>query len=791
MKPLLTLPRTVLAVLIGLAVTVSLFIVPAGAQSAPGLDPNPKPQTIPALQEWTGGNGSFHYSGATRIVRAAPNARALKTTSEVFADDLRELNGHAVTQVIGTKASLRTGDIFLSLGSTDTDLGTEGYALSVTDKIVITARDDRGAFYGTRTILQLLKQDTAIPQGTTRDWALKPERGLMMDVGRKYFTPQWLKDHVKELAYLKMNYLHLHLSDNQGFRIESTSHPEVVSYEHLTKREVKDIIALAARYKITVVPEIDAPGHLRQVINVHPELRLVTSTGTPQQEFIDLSKPGTYRLLKDLYKEYLALFPGPYFHIGADEYRVGSYSQYPQLEQYAKDTYGPDATGKDVYLGFMNWANEIVRDAGKTTRAWNDGVGGGSAVTVNPNIILEFWYDLGLSPQKHIDNGHLISNESWNPTYYVLGSGGPSGPAAQWGYDTWNPDLFQGNQTITDASESKNLGTKLHVWCDRDTATQERVASDIKNPLRMVAQQTWGSPKLVTPWSSFTATIDTIGRNPAWPADAQQGNVAAGRPVTVSSTAGGSVAGANAVDSDYTTRWSSRRGDNQSITVDLGIPKPVSRVKLHWEDAYGKGYRIQVSDDATTWKTVHTTTTGDGGIDDLTGLTGTGRYVRMQGTYSANGAGYALNEFEVYAPVIESGSTYQLKTGGQALDIPLTGTDGTQLTVDSPDSGDNQKFVITANSNNTYTLKSAHSGLCVAISTNSNTGGQAIIQTACASTAAQRWSLWQTSDSGYSLVATTASAQMITAESATSGAKVISLGIMAAPHQSWTFTKAS
>lgn len=789
MKPLLSLSRIVLAVLIGLAATVSVAIVPASAQTTP----NPKPQTIPALQEWTGGNGSFTYSSATRIVRAARNARALATTSQVFADDLRDLNGYPVTQVIGTTASLRAGDIFLSLGSTDTALGTEGYALSVTDRITITARDDRGAFYGTRTILQLLKQSTSIPQGTARDWALKPERGLMVDVGRKYFTPQWLKDHVKELAYLKMNYFHLHLSDNQGFRIESTSHPEVVSYEHLTKQEVKDIIALAARYKITVVPEIDAPGHLRQVLNVHPDLRLVTSTGTQQQEFIDLSKPGTYTLLKDLYEEYLALFPGPYFHIGADEYRVGSYSQYPQLEQYAKDTYGANATGKDVYLGFMNWANDIIRAAGKTTRAWNDGVGGGTAVTVNPNIILEFWYNSGLSPQKHIDNGHLISNDSWSPTYYVLGSGGPSGPGSQWGYDTWNPDLFQGNQTITDSSKSKNLGTKLHVWCDRDTATQERVANDIKDGLRMVAQQTWGSPKLVTPWSSFTTVINTIGRNPAWPTDAQQGNVAAGRPVTVSSTEArsedSSVAGANAVDSDYTTRWSSHRGDNQSITIDLGIPKPVSRVKLHWDNSYGKGYLIQISDDATTWTTVYTTTTGDGGIDDLTGLTGTGRYVRMQGTAPATGYGYSLNEFEVYAPVIQSGATYQLKTGGKAMDIPLTNTDGTQLTVDSPHSGDDQKFVITANPNNTYTLKSVYSGLCVAISTGSNTGGQAIIQTACTSTAAQRWSLWQTAATGYSLVATTASAQMITAESATNGAKVISLGIMAAPLQSWTFTK--
>jgi hexosaminidase len=597
---------------------------------------------------------------------------------------------------------------------------------------------------------------------------------------------------VKELAYLKMNYFHLHLTDNQGFRIESTSHPEVVSYEHLTKQEITEIIALAAKYKITVVPEVDAPGHLRQVLNVHPELRLVNSAGVQQWESIDLSNPGAYTLLKDLYDEYLALFPGPYFHIGADEYHVSNYSEYPQLVQYAKDTYGANAVGKDVYLGFINWANGIVRAKGKTTRAWNDGIGGGAAVTVNPNIILEFWWNAGKSPQAHIDAGHLISNESWNPTYYVMGTGGPSGPSATSGYDTWDVDVFQGNQTITDASDAKNLGSKIHVWADRDIATQERVAADIKNGLRMLAQKTWGSPKVVSPYTSFTTLINTIGNNPGWPTNAQAGNVAAGRPVTVTSTEVASLGGANAVDSTYGTRWASGYSDNQSITVDLGFPRPVSRVKLNWENAYGRGYQIQISNDKTNWTTIYTTTTGDGGIDDLTGLTGRGRYVRMQGTARATTYGYSLYEFEVYAPVIQSGATYQLKTGGLALDVPGSSTtDGRQLELYSPHTGANQKFVITANSDgSTYVLKSVSSGLCVTISSTSNTGGQPVTQSACtAGNNQQRWSLWQTADNGYSLVAITASAQAVAVNSATNGAKVITLGLQPTSLQSWTLTK--
>ncbi|HVK24343.1 MAG TPA: family 20 glycosylhydrolase [Actinokineospora sp.] len=788
MRNLRSLAHGLFAVVVAMTATVAAGVTPAAAQTTP----NAQPKTIPALREWTGGTGTFTYTSATRILRATANATTLATTSQVFADDVKALTGHTLAQATGTTTDLRAGDIYLSLGSADTALGAEGYALSVTDKITITARDDKGAFYGTRTVLQLLKQSTSIPRGTARDWALKPERGLMIDNGRKYFTTQWLKDHVKELAYLKMNYFHLHLTDNQGFRVESTSHPEIVAYDHLTKQEIRDIVALAAKYKITIVPEIDAPGHLRQVLDAHPELELVNSSGVASAGNIDLGKDATYTFLKDLYDEYLDLFPGPYFHIGADEYHIGNYADYPQLQTYARAKYGATANGKDAYLGFINWANGIIRAKGKTTRAWNDGVGGGVAVTVNPNVILEFWFNYGLSPQKHIDNGHLISNESWNPTYYVVGTGGPSGPSTTSGYDTWDVDVFQGNQTITDASDAKNLGSKIHVWCDRDTASQERIAADIRTGLRMLAQRTWGSPKLVTPYSNFAALIDTIGRNPAWPTDFQVGDVAAGRPVTVTSTEAGSLPGANAVDSEYKTRWASGYSDNQSITVDLGIPKPVSRVKLHWEAAYGKGYQIQVSNDASTWTTIYSTTTGDGGVDDLTGLAGTGRYVRMQGTARATTYGYSLYAFEVYAPAVESGATYQIKTNGKAIDVPGSSTaDGTGLILYSPHSNANQKFVITRNTSygdNTYSLKNVNSGLCVSLAANTNAEFQAIVQTSCAvSSGGQRWSIWP-SPTGYLLVSSVNS-QVITAEAATNSSKVISTHNVATSLQSWTFTK--
>ncbi|AHH95281.1 family 20 glycosylhydrolase [Kutzneria albida] len=612
------------------AILLALTLITPSAHAGAAPAANTKPSTIPALRQWTGGTGSFTFGPGSRVVLGST---VLSSTANTFAADLKSLYGRDFTPVVGTP---RPGDVYLALGGADPQ---EGYTLSITDRITITAPTDTGLFNGTRTVLQLLHQGTSVPQGSARDWPSYPQRGLMVDDGRKFFTLDWLIDQVRELAYLKMNYLHLHLSDNEGFRVESTSHPEVVSTEHLSKAEVRTLLAVAAAYHVTVVPEIDMPGHLRAVLNAHPDLRLTGADGSVSTDFIDLSKDGSYALLKDLITEYAELFPGPYFHIGADEY-VGNYGNYPQVLAYAKQHYGANAVAKDTYLGFVNWADDLVRASGKTTRAWNDGLYGGSAVTVHPDVLVEFWYNYGLSPQQLVDGGHQIMNSSYTPTYYVLGRGKAS-PATT--YEQWTPNLFQGNQSLTDPSH--NLGEKVHVWCDfPDAETEAHVASGIRDLLRVVAQQTWGSAKPADGYSAFQDVIGLIGRNPAWPV----GNLAANRPITVSSTETPDFPGYNAVDGDYATRWSSAYGDGEWITVDLGSVHAVSRVKLSWETAYGKAYQVQTSVDGTNWNTIYSTNAGRGGTEDLTGLTGSGRYVRMQGVTRATGWGYSLYEFEVY-----------------------------------------------------------------------------------------------------------------------------------------------
>jgi hexosaminidase len=588
--------------------------------------------TVPAIQQWTAGTGSYTFTTSSRILVDPAYASSLNGEAATFATDLGALAGRTITVV--QQATPATGDLLLTLGGTD---AAEGYTMTVGPSVKIQASTATGAFYGTRTVLQLLRLSTNISAGTARDWPAKQERGLMVDQGRKFFTVGWLSKHIKELSYLKLNVFHFHLSDNFGFRLESSTHPEIVSAQHYSKQDIADLVALGNKYHVAIVPEIDMPGHMDAILASHPELQLTPS-------FLDLSKDGAYTLVQDMLNEYLPLFPSRYWHLGADEY-VTNYSSYPQLLTYARAHYGPNATAKDTYYGFINWANGLVRAGGKTMRMWNDGIkSGDGTITPASNIVVEFWFNYGLTAQQLLDRGHTVANESWDPTYYVLGG---SKPNNTWAYETWQPNLFQGGQTINDAS--RNLGSNVHVWCDNPNAeTEDQVAGGIKYTLRVLAQQTWGSPKPVATYAAWQPIADAVGHAPGWPVDTPAGDLALNKPVTVSSTETSTFPGSNAVDGSYGSRWSSAYADPSWIQVDLGAPQTIGRVVLRWEAAYGKGYQIQVSNDATNWTTVYSTTTGAGGVDDLT-VNGTGRYLRMYGTARGTTYGYSLWEIEAYA----------------------------------------------------------------------------------------------------------------------------------------------
>jgi hexosaminidase len=469
-----------------------------------------RPRTIPALKDWHARSGDYVFTANARIVLTEHDTPQISETAEVFAADLHALTGMVIPVVNGVQA--HTGDLVLSIDGECIVSSDEGYILDVGECLKISARTADGVFNGTRTVLQLLKRSSCIRGGVAHDWPDHPQRSLMVDMGRKYFSVAWLERRIRELAFLKYNYFHFHLSDNYGFRLECESHPEIVSPQHYTKAEIRSLIELARKYHITIVPEIDMPGHMDVILAAHPELRLASSDGSITYERlgdIDLANPASYRFMQDLLDEFIPLFPGPYWHIGADEYLLhDDYDRFPQLLHYAREQFGPEANPRDCYLAFVNWANEIVKSHGKITRVWNDGLYGGKAVSIARDMIYEYWVQGSVTPQEILNLGISIVNSDIAHLYYVLGNGYRAHSDRI--YDLFEPHIF-GKQVAIEPLSPLNLGAKLHVWCDvPDAETEGQVAEGIKYPLCALSQKNWGSPKLVPDHESFVKLCDEL-----------------------------------------------------------------------------------------------------------------------------------------------------------------------------------------------------------------------------------------------------------------------------------------
>jgi len=512
-----------------IGVLLAAVLAPLGAaQVLPGAaatEPAP-PKTIPALQEWAPGTGSFTLGADPAIVVPSTDASALFSTAELLAQDLTELAG--VTPTIEVGVAAQEGDIELAR-STENSLGIEGYRLEVADTLKVSAPSVPGVFYGTRSVLQLLHQSPTVPAGTARDWPRYPERGVFVDLGRKYYSPAFFERLIQRMSYLKLNVLHLHLSDDNGLRVESTQHPEVVADPHLTKVEVADIVALAARHNISVIPEIDMPGHMTGILEDHPEFQLRNLLGTREPSKLDVTNPAARAFAKELIAEYLPLFPGSVWHIGADEYMLAvEYPLYPSLTQWAIRKYGLLANAKDTLHDFVNEMATYVEGHGRQARIWNDEAGDGSRVQLKPSIVVEWWTNvnplsdpLAPSPQQLLADGHKVTNMGWWPCYF--GSPGLPEPSMREAYDEWQVHRFYGpiylNSTIQfppaviDPNEPRNLGSRLAIWGDGKVRTEDEVATDTLPHLRVMAQKTWESPEPAT-YDEFLGYGDAVGSGP-------------------------------------------------------------------------------------------------------------------------------------------------------------------------------------------------------------------------------------------------------------------------------------
>ncbi|MFB7587931.1 glycoside hydrolase family 20 protein [Streptomyces sp. NPDC056169] len=462
------------------------------------------PRTVPAVRDHEAARGPGWKPAPTAGIVVAPG-------SEGLADEARLLAGELKIVYRGAVAA-RAGDVELALGGKG---APESYTLITRDdRVRITGPDQAGVFYGTRTLKQSVKGSGAMPEGTVTDAPAKPQRGLNLDIARKFFTAEWIEARLREMADLKLNQFGLHFSDDQGFRIASDTHPEIVSAQHLTKAEVRRILALAESLHITVVPEIDSPGHLGAVLRAYPDLRLLNVQGVPRQGAIDISKPASARLVDELLREYADLFPGGWFHVGADEYQAltvrSPEASYPQLAAAARQKYGPQARVQDLAEGWLNDRAAVVRDTGKVAKAWNDGFFRGGVVHADQGIEVEYWTgkEIGARPPaEYLAEGRKVMNLNDEYLYYVLGQPNDfTYPTGRRIYEQWTPLVLRGTTPVPARYDPQILGARFAVWCDLSRSqTQAQVADGIRLPLTALAQKVWDERKPALTWDQFRA----------------------------------------------------------------------------------------------------------------------------------------------------------------------------------------------------------------------------------------------------------------------------------------------
>jgi hexosaminidase len=468
------------------------------------------PRTIPAVRAHTPARGPGW--------RPAPGRRVVVNDAGL-ADEGRLLAGELGLTYAGQKNDVRAGDVRLAVnGGKGAD--PESYRMTVGGgRVVISAPGDAGVFYGTRTLKQAVHGGGTAPEGVVRDEPAKPVRGFSLDIARKNFTAGWIEDRVRELGDLKFNRLQLHFSDDQAWRIESDSHPEIVSQQHLTKAQVKRIVALAAQRHITVVPEIDSPGHLGAVIAAHPELQLRSGAGTAARGAVDISNPASAKIVDDLLNEYAGLFPGADWHLGGDEYRALMVSDpaatYPQLAAAARKAYGAGATVEDLTTGWLNDRAKTVRAHGRAPIAWNDGFFRGTSVRAADDIRVGYWTgkEIGARPPvEYLSEGRKVVNYNDKFLYYVLGQ--PNQfyyPTGQRIYEEWTPRVLRGTTAVPAKYDGQILGGYFAVWCDFPNAqTQDQVAAGIRMPLRATVQKLWDPGKPALTWTRFKALADRL-----------------------------------------------------------------------------------------------------------------------------------------------------------------------------------------------------------------------------------------------------------------------------------------
>ncbi len=450
----------------------------------------------PKLVEKTG-EGTWRLTG--RVI--LPEDGSLDRAAALLGEDYPALA--AAEKVRG--GAVRPGDLVVRLGQpevlADKTTFDEGFTVEVGASAELTAQSRRAAVYGLRTVFEAGE----LAFGRLADWPCTNERGLHLDAGRKYYTKDWIMERVKDLSRNRMNVLWLHFSENEGFRIDSERHPEVPSRFHLTKDEVREIIALCGELFVDINPALDCPGHLGAALLEHPRWRLNREMAEPLYSALDITNPDARAFLLELVDEYAELFAGSkVFHIGGDEFiDFNHFERFPEMDACARERLGPDCGGVDLYVDFLNQVIAHVRAKGFQVRVWNDGLfrpDQAEHVELDRNVQIAFWsnWDKGMAPLKaFLDRGYQVVNYHSEYLYFILLIRKDySDPDPDKILTQWHPGMFpthpvSGPQTLNPKSEQM-LGCCYSIWSDwPDLEDEEEVDRRSRDSIRAFGIRCW------------------------------------------------------------------------------------------------------------------------------------------------------------------------------------------------------------------------------------------------------------------------------------------------------------
>ena len=494
-------------------------------------------QIIPKPSKLEMQTGKFLVDGNTKIV----GSEALENEGELLASMLSNATGATINF-----SSEGSGNITLKLD--DTIENEEGYALNVTfDNIQISGKNTKGVFYGIQTLRQLMPaaietadgkvKELTIPAVTITDSPRFRYRGMHLDVGRHLFPVEFIKKYIDLIAMHKMNTFHWHLTEDQGWRIEIKKYPKLTEIgawrkETLvghgatkkldrkfdgkkyggfyTQEEVKDIVAYAATKHVTVIPEIELPGHSLAAIAAYPELGNTGEqyeVGTRWGVYDEIYAPSekTFQFLEDVLTEVIALFPSELIHIGGDEAPKTQWKASKLAQEVIKREGLKDEHELQSY--FIKRIEKFLNSKGRNIIGWDEILEGGLA----PNAAVMSWrgteggieaakqkHDVVMSPGHSVYFDHYQTEDKENEP---LAIGGKTTVADVYAYEPMPEEL-------TTEEQQYILGAQANVWTEY-MKTTDYVEYMILPRMSALSEVVWSS-KEHRNWEDFSARLNTF-----------------------------------------------------------------------------------------------------------------------------------------------------------------------------------------------------------------------------------------------------------------------------------------